>query len=100
MDALFLRGGHGRGFGTAELTKTLIKKDETRSGRCYDALESLIGDLEGQTHMGALTVAASLSYADLRGAADKWRENHPRLDAWMQGMDDHPSFKATARPDS
>ena len=98
MDSLFVRSGQSR-LDPSEQSPTLIKKETTRSGRCYDALEALVGELKGKTHMGALTVAASLSYADWRGAADKWRDSHPMLDAWMQGMADHPSYDATTRPD-
>jgi len=97
MDSCFVRSGQSR-LDPSEQSPTVIKKEITRSNRCYDDLEELIGLLEGKTHMGALTVASSLSYADWRGAADNWRDSHPKLDAWMKGMESHPSFAATARP--
>lgn len=97
MDSMFTRSGQNR-LDPSEQSPTIIKKEVTRSNRCYDALEGLVGDLEGQSHMGALTVACSLSYADWRGAADDWRDSRPKLDAWMKSMESHPSFAATARP--
>ncbi|HAA90944.1 MAG TPA: hypothetical protein DCS82_03130 [Rhodospirillaceae bacterium] len=99
MDSMFTRSGQNR-LDPSEQSPTVLKKEVIRSNRIYDALEGLVGELEGQTHMGALTVASSLSYADWRGADDNWRDSHPKLDAWMKGMEAHPSFAATARPDA
>ncbi|MBO42662.1 MAG: hypothetical protein CMM28_02965 [Rhodospirillaceae bacterium] len=99
MDSMFTRSGQNR-LDPSEQSPTILKKEIIRSNRCYDALEALVSDLEGQTHMGALTVASSLSYADWRGAEDKWRDSHPRLDTWMTKIERHPSMAATARPDS
>ena len=99
MDSMFTRSGQNR-LDPSEQSPTILKKEIISSNRCYDALEALVSDLEGQTHMGALNVASSLSYADWRGAEDKWRDSHPRLDTWMTKIERHPSMAATARPDS
>jgi glutathione S-transferase len=99
MDSLHVRSVQGR-LDPSEQSPRYIKKEAGRCGRCYDTLESMLGLLTGQTHFSALTVAASLSYADWRGAADNWRDSHPKLDAWMKSLESHPSLAATARPDS
>jgi glutathione S-transferase len=97
MDSTFVRSGQNR-LDASEQSQTIIEKEKKRSARIYDALEAAVGDLEGQTHMGALSVVAALSYADWRAAADNWRASHPKLDAWMKSMESHPSIAATARP--
>ena len=99
MDSLHTRSIQSR-LGLDEQSPTLLRKEVGRSGRCYNTLESMLDLLTGQIHFSALTVAASLSYADWRGADDNWRESHPGLDAWMTEIERHPCMAATARPDS
>jgi glutathione S-transferase len=97
MDSLHDRSLQSR-FDPSERSPGYIEKEVARCGRCYDALESMLDLLNGQTHYSALTVAASLSYADWRGADDNWRDSHTALDAWMKDIESHPSIAATARP--
>ena len=97
MDSLFSRSSQNR-LDKAEQSHTIINKEIKRSSRLYAALEDVVTELHEKTHMGALTVACALSYADWRGAEDDWREKHPRLNEWMQEMECHPSFKITSRP--
>ncbi len=97
MDSLHARSVQFR-LDPSEQSSTYLKKEEGRCGRCYDTLESMLDLLAGRTHSSALCVAASLSYADWRGAADNWRESHPNLNAWMKDIENQPSIIATARP--
>ena len=97
MDSLHTRSVQGR-LDPSEQSPALLKKEAGRCERCYDTLESTLDLLTGQTHFSALCVAASLSYADWRGSADNWRDSHPKLDAWMKNIENHPSIAATARP--
>ena len=99
MDSMFTRSGQNR-LDPSEQSPTILKKEIIRSNRCYEALEALVSDLVGQTHIGALTVASSLSYADWRGAEDKWRDSHPKLDTWMKTIESNSSFAVTARTDN
>jgi len=99
MDSLFARSSQNR-LDASEQSHTILKKETDRSNRLYRALDEIVSDLEGKKHMGALTVACALSYADWRGAEDNWRVKHPRLDAWMEEIEQHQSFAATSRPNA
>tara|TARA_B100000989_G_scaffold294138_1_gene272656 strand:- start:355 stop:960 length:606 start_codon:yes stop_codon:yes gene_type:complete len=99
MDSLFTRSSQNR-LDASEQSPTILKKETDRSKRLYRALDEIVSELEGKKHMGALTVACALSYADWRGAEDNWRVKHPRLDAWMKEIKQHQSFATTSRPNA
>jgi glutathione S-transferase len=46
--------------------------------------------------IGSITLAAALSYLDLRFADFAWRSKHPALAAWYAGFAERPSMVATA----
>ena len=99
MDSLFARSSQNR-LDASEQSPTILKKETDRSNRLYRALDEIVSELEGKKHMGALTVACALSYADWRGAEDNWRVKHPRLDDWMKEIEQHQSFAITSRPNA
>ena len=49
----------------------------------------------GAPHIGHIALACALGYQDLRFAG-RWRADHPRLVAWLDGFDSRvPAFAAT-----
>jgi glutathione S-transferase len=91
MDSLFLRS-HEKRRDASERSPALIEKEAGRAARCYDALEGFAGELGGPLHMGILSAAASLGYADGRHPDDKWREGRPKLAAWYDQIIKRPSL--------
>lgn len=65
--------------------------------RALDALETLwTAHLEGPPDAGALAVAATLGYLDLRYGDLNWRDARPKLAAWHARVAERPSYAATA----
>jgi glutathione S-transferase len=50
---------------------------------------------EGLTDIGAIAVACALGYLDFRFPAEPWREAHPRLAAWFEGVSRLPPLART-----
>lgn len=70
--------------------------ENRRVARCYDALEERIGNLGERFDMGAISVLTALAYADYRMPGDAWRDTHPKLAAWFEGLQSRPSVAETA----
>lgn len=59
-------------------------------------LDQLEGEaLQAEPGIGEIAVAALLGYLDFRWPDRSWRDNRPRLSAWMKTMADRPSMIAT-----
>jgi glutathione S-transferase len=71
-------------------------RDKISSG--LDALEKNTPDVNADLNLGALGLAASLGYIDLRHADMNWRDGRPNLAAWLEGMAKRESFKETVPP--
>ncbi len=91
MDSLFERSHENRR-DPSEQSPAVIEKETGRAARCYDALEGFADDLGGPLHMGILSAAASLGYADGRHPGDKWREGRPKLAAWYEEFIKRPAL--------
>lgn len=99
MDSLFTRAHENRR-DPSEQSPGERQKEATRATRIYDELENLVDQFSGNIDMGALTVAASLGYADWRHADDKWRDGRSKLAAWHDDVmmkrssvkDTYPNF--------
>ncbi len=59
-----------------------------------DWLEGQVASLDG-VHIGAIAVAATLGYLDIRFPHEDWRAAHPKLAAWFAVFSQRPSFKST-----
>ena len=53
---------------------------------------------DGLPDIGTLSVACALGYLDFRFADDAWRDHHPRLAHWFEGMSALPGLSETAPP--
>ena len=53
---------------------------------------------EGLRDIGGVSVACALGYLDFRYAADAWRDHHPRLAHWFEGVAGLPGIADTAPP--
>ncbi|EUB99292.1 hypothetical protein PMI07_005573 [Rhizobium sp. CF080] len=62
-----------------------------------EQVEKITDSLVG-LHIGSLGLAAALSYLDFRHPALPWRENHPRLSAWLADFEEHEIMKNTRYP--
>lgn len=94
MDSLFLRAHENRR-DPSERSPGEIEKETGRAARCYDALEDLADTFGPALHMGLLSTAASLGYADGRHPGDGWRDGRPKLTAWNEEMLKRPAIAAT-----
>ncbi len=91
MDSLFERSHENRR-DPAEKSAAVIEKEAGRAARCYDALEAAVDELSGPLHMGILSAAASLGYADGRHPGDNWRTGRPKLAAWYEDFIKRPAL--------
>jgi glutathione S-transferase len=66
--------------------------------RSLDLLEQRVGELGGRVDLGTISIAVTLAYLDLRGAAGDWRDRRPRLTTWFAEFAQRPSMVATAPP--
>jgi len=94
MDSLFHRS-HEIRRDPKEQSPGEIEKEAGRAKRCYDELESLVGDFDGKVDMSTLSVVAALGYADWRHPGDEWRAGRPKLAAWYDKMMQRPSCAET-----
>ena len=53
---------------------------------------------DGLPDIGSISVACALGYLDFRYADDAWRNNHPRLAHWFEGVSALPGIAETAPP--
>jgi glutathione S-transferase len=63
--------------------------------RALETLEASPPALRAVPDVGQITLACALGYGDLRFEG-KWRKDHPRLVAWLDGFAKQvPAFEAT-----
>ena len=55
-------------------------------------------DLSGARTIGTVTAGCTLGYLDFRFPNDGWRQRHPKLAAWYEGVERLPSMRATKPP--
>ena len=53
---------------------------------------------DGLRDIGGVSVACALGYLDFRYAADAWRDHHPRLAHWFEGVAGLPGIADTVPP--
>ena len=51
---------------------------------------------DGLPDIGGISVACALGYLDFRYADDAWRDHHPRLAHWFEGVSGLPGIAETA----
>lgn len=73
---------------------------DTQYSRILGVLEQVekITDTLGGLHIGSLGLGAALSYLDFRHPSLPWRENHPRLLAWLSEFEEHEIMRSTSYP--
>lgn len=94
MDSLFTRS-HEIRRDANEQSPALIEKEAARAARCYDALESKIGQCGDGLDLGSIAVVAALGYADWRHPGDEWRKGRDRLAGWVEKMMKNPDVAET-----
>lgn len=57
-------------------------------------LEEEVAELS-RFHIGTISIACALSYLDFRFSGDAWRDRHPELAEWLDGVSQRPSMQAT-----
>jgi len=80
-----------------ERSPTVLAHEVARCRRMADQFEARTSDplLQGEVGMAHLILAVALDTARKRGPTDLTSER-PQLAAWMQGICDRPSMRATA----
>jgi glutathione S-transferase len=53
---------------------------------------------DGLRDIGGITIACALGYLDFRYADDAWRDHHPRLAHWFEGVSGLPGMAETGPP--
>lgn len=94
LDSFFVRSREQRR-DTNEQSPGVIKLEKARTKRLLDRLEEMTPDFGGH-HLGTITVASGLGYADWRHAADNWRAGRPLLAAWFDAVSKEAAFAETA----
>ena len=74
-------------------------KQKLKMTRALDALESEAAQLDGPLTIGTITVGCTLGYLDLRFAAERWRQGHPKLASWYEKTAKRQSFLDTVPKD-
>ncbi|HWE20258.1 MAG TPA: glutathione S-transferase family protein [Hyphomicrobiaceae bacterium] len=82
-----------------ERSPTVLAHEVARSRRMADHFEARVSDplMQGEPSMAHLILAVTLDVARKRGPVDL-TSDRPQLAAWMQGICDRPSMRATAIP--
>lgn len=75
-----------------------IERQRRAMQRGLDDLHGHLGDLQGEVHIGAITVACTLAYLDFRFADDPWRPGREPLSDWFEQWRQRPSMIDTAPP--
>lgn len=63
--------------------------------RTLGVLEREADRLAGGFTIGSVAVGCALGYLDFRFGAEPWREAHPRLAAWFEGVSGEPAMART-----
>jgi glutathione S-transferase len=84
-----------------ERSPTVIQHETHRSERLTDAWETEIGSplMHGSLNRVQVTLACALAL-EARIPGFRWRQGHPKLREWFEGIAARPSFAATAPPKS
>ncbi len=74
-----------------------VARQRAKIDRTLDVLErdAAAGKLAEPLTIGSLTVAIALGYLDFRFNALPWRDGHPALAAWYEGVRSRPSIAST-----
>lgn len=78
----------------AEQSAEFIARSTDAIHRSVDHLERQVGQF-AEWEIGTIAIACALGYLDFRYADDPWREGHPRLATWYEGVCQRPSMVAT-----
>jgi glutathione S-transferase len=99
MDACLLQVYEGRFRPEAERSATWMAHQAGKVARGLAHLEGRLSAAVGETpDIGEIATACMLGYLDLRFAG-AWRQDHPRLVAWLAAFEAAvPSFAATRPP--
>ncbi len=92
-DAAVLRRGE-QGRPSEPARDGVIAVQKAKVARSLAVLEADVP--AAHVDIGTIAVACALGYLDLRFAAEPWREGHPKLAAWFEGMLQRPCMANTA----
>ncbi len=83
-----------------ERSPGLIALDTTRTLRTMEALEPMVaaGAFDGPMDGARIALGCALGYCERRHRTFAWRDGHPALSAWYDGIEALPSFQATLPP--
>ena len=76
-----------------------IERQKRVVARGLDALEAEAATLEGPMTLGGIAVGCVCGYLDLRFAAERWRQGHPKLASWYEKTAKRQSFLDTVPKD-
>lgn len=83
-----------------QLQTALIEGSRMKLRAVLDAMEKDAGALDRQAlGIGHIATGVALSYLDFRFAAESWRTDRPKLDAWHATFAKRPSMIATEHAD-
>lgn len=94
LDSLFLRSAENRR-DPSEQSPGILAKEAVRSARCYDDLESRLGNQPADLNLGTIAAVTALGYADWRQPGDEWRQGREGLSAWFDAMMQHAMVAET-----
>lgn len=95
MDACILLVYEGRWRPAERHEPKWVAYQTDKVTRALAALEADLPGLDAMPHIGQIALACVLGYLDLRFGG-RWREDHPRLVAWLDGFAAKvPAFAAT-----
>jgi glutathione S-transferase len=95
MDASLLQVYEGRWRNADRHEPKWLEHQAGKVSRALAALDANPPALDGTPHVGQIALACALGYQDLRFAG-RWRDDHPRLVAWLDAFAARvPAFAAT-----
>ncbi len=96
MDSMFVRSME-KNQRPEELKSEFVMTRETdRSKRCYDTLESMVGNESDSVTLASIAVIAALGYANWRHPEDDWSNGRPQLAAYYDRLMLREAFAETA----
>jgi glutathione S-transferase len=99
MDVLVLRLGE-EGRASEARSATHLASFKLKIATTLDQLELGPPGLGGTLNIGQISMACALAHLDFRFAADRWRDDRPRLAAWYAAFSARPSLRATGYIDA
>jgi glutathione S-transferase len=98
LDASILVVYEGRYRPPEKLVQKWVDMQTSKVTRALAALESAPPGLDPTPNVGQITLACALGYRDFRFPGT-WRQDHPRLVAWLDAFAKHvPAYEATSPP--